>query len=321
MQKQKFAVNKSEMQTFLIENAVALILLLFVIFMVFQRQSFRSWDNITAILNDCCMYGITALGMTAVIICGEIDLSVSSIYAWSTCIFVIMCNSINVFLAGVVTLVIGAFWGIINGLLVSQLRMPAFVATLGTMYSVKGLAYYITEEVPVNTANEVLVAIGKLSVSGISIVPFIFLIVFIFMHWLMKYTSLGRRIYATGGNYEVARLSGINVKLCKTIVFIITGFCAALSGIMYCTRIYSGAATYGSDLTIWCVAAPVIGGTSMAGGSGGVDRTIIGILLMSILFNALTLLGVDGSMQRFIRGLVLIVVIMCDAAGRMKKKV
>lgn len=320
MQKQKSVVNKYEIQTFLIENAVALILLLFVIFMVFQRPSFRSWNNITAILNDCCMYGITALGMTAVIICGEIDLSVSSTYAWSTCLFVILCNSMNVFFAGAITLAVGAFWGFINGLLVSQLRMPAFVATLGTMYSVKGLAYYITEEVPVNTANETLISIGKINMAGISIVPIVFIGVLIFMHWFMRYTPLGRKIYATGGNYEVARLSGINVKLCKTIVFIITGFCAALSAIMYCTRIYSGAATYGADLTIWCVAAPVIGGTSMAGGSGGVNRTIIGILLMSILFNALTLLGVDGSMQRFIRGLVLIIVIMCDAAGRMNKK-
>lgn len=320
MQKRKLTINQSELQAFLVENAVALILLLFVIFMIFERPSFHSWGNITAILNDCCMYGITALGMTAVIICGEIDLSVSSIYAWSTCLFVILCNNMNVFLAALITLAAGAVWGSINGLLVSLLRMPAFVATLGTMYSAKGLAYYITLEKPVNTDNELLASIGKINVAGISIVPIVFLIVFVFVYWLMKYTVIGRKIYATGGNYDVARLSGINVKFSKYIVFIMTGVCAALSGIMYCMRIYSGAATYGADLTIWCVTAPVIGGTSMAGGSGGVPRTIIGILLLSILFNALTLMGVDGSMQRFIRGMVLIIVLLMDAITRMKKK-
>ena len=315
----KIKLNKTELQTFLIENFVAIVLTLFVIFMIFNRKSFSSWSNITTILNDCCLYGITALAMTVVVICGEVDLSVSSIYAWSSCLFVILCNSMSVLPAALITIVSGAVWGSINGALVSFIRMPAFVATLGTMYTAKGLAYYITSEKPVNTANAALAAIGKLNLGGISIVPLAFVLILAFLYWLMKYTIAGRNIYATGGNYEVARLSGINVKFSKWIVFVIVGIGSAISGILYCTRVYSGAATYGSDLTIWCVAATVIGGTSMAGGSGGVHRTVIGVLLMAILFNALTLLNVDGSMQRFIRGMVMIVVILFDTVARMKK--
>lgn len=317
--KKQITLQKAEVQALLLENAVSIVLTAFVIFMVFNRPSFRSWSNITTVINDCCMYGITALAMTAVVICGEIDLSVSSVYAWGTCLFVILCNNMNMAAAAIITLVTGGVWGAINGVLVAIIRMPAFVATLGTMYTIKGLAYYITAEKPVNTANEMLMQIGKINVAGISLVPVVFIVVLVLLYWVMRYTVLGREIYATGGNYEVARLSGINVKFSKWIVFVIAGVCAALSGIMYCTRVYSGAATYGGDLTIWCVAAAVIGGTSMAGGYGGIHRTIIGILLMSILFNALTLLGVDGSMQRFIRGLVLIIVIMFDAATRTKK--
>ena len=307
---------KLEVRNFLMENFVAIILSLFVIFMVFYRPSFRSWGNIVTIINDCCMYGITALGMTAVVICGEIDLSVSSIYAWATCLFCLLCERMSILPATIIVLVTGAIWGYINGWLVSRLKMPAFVATLGTMYTIKGLAYYITQEKPINTSNPVLAAVGKMNVGGLTIVPLTFLIVFAILHYIMKYTSFGRKIYATGGNYEVAKLSGINVKKYKCAVFVIVGICAALSGIMYCTRVYSGAATYGADLTIWAVAAVVIGGTSMSGGSGGVPRTIIGILLMAILFNALTLLGVDGSMQRFIRGMVIIIVIMFDTIVR-----
>jgi ribose transport system permease protein len=164
-----------------------------------------------------------------------------------------------------------------------------------------------------------LAAIGKINVADISIVPFVFVVVLLVLFWFVKYTKAGRAIYATGGNYEVARLSGINVKASKIIVFVFSGVCAALSGLMYCTRVYSGAATYGADLTTWCVAAAVIGGTSMSGGYGKVPRTIIGVLLMAILFNALTLLGVDGSWQRFIRGAVMVVVIMFDAVSKMKK--
>lgn len=307
---------KLETRNFLMENFVAILLSLFVIFMIFYRPSFRSWDNVVTIINDCCMYGITALGMTAVVICGEIDLSVSSTYAWATCLFCILCERMSILPAALIVLASGLVWGLINGLLISRLRMPAFVATLGTMYTIKGIAYYITQEKPVNTSNEALAALGKMNVGGLTIVPLTFLIVFAILFYVMKYTKFGRNIYATGGNYEVAKLSGINVKFSKCSVFVIVGFCAALSGIMYCTRVYSGAATYGSDITIWAVAAVVIGGTSMSGGSGGVPRTIIGILLMAILFNALTLLGVDGSMQRFIRGMVLIVVIMFDTIVR-----
>lgn len=315
----KHTLNKHDVFASLLENAVTIVLTLFVIFMICYRKSFSSWANITAVINDCCLYGITALGMTCAIICGDVDLSVSSTYAWSTCLFVILCNTMNVFVAAAITLATCAVWGAINGMLVAFLRMPSFVATLGSMYTIKGLAYYITEQKPINTSNEALAAIGKLSIAGISIVPVVFIVVLLVLFWFMKFTKAGRGIYATGGNYEVARLSGINVKASKILAFTITGVCASISGIMYCTRVYSGAATYGADLTTWSVAAAVIGGASMSGGYGSVPRTIIGVLLMGILFNALTLLGVDGSWQRFIRGFVMVVVIMFDVISKMKK--
>jgi ribose/xylose/arabinose/galactoside ABC-type transport system permease subunit len=278
------------------------------------------WDNISNILNECSVYGVTACAMTAAIICAEFDLSASSVFAWSTVLFVICINTLGIALAFVITLLSGAILGAINGLLVAKVRVPAFVVTLGTMTAIKGLAYVVTDAQPINTANETLYAIKQFNIGGITIAPIVFAVVIAAFIWFLKYTKFGRNIYATGGNYEVARLSGINVEFSKFIVFVLLGVCAAISGMLYCSRIMAGWAPYGSDLSLYCVAATVIGGTSLMGGSGGVHKTIIGVLVMAVLFNALQLLSVDGSMQKFIRGIVLITVIMLDAVASMRSK-
>ena len=316
----KHILDKDLVGTFLIRNAVSMMLLAFVVVMIFTKRSFFTADNIVNIINECSVYGVTACAMTVAIICAEFDLSASSVFAWSTVLFVMCCNAFGIAAAFVITLVSGAVLGALNGLLVAKVRVPAFVATLGTMTAIKGLAYVVTQAQPINTSNETLYAIGQFNILGISIAPIVFAVVILIFIWFLKYTRFGRNIYATGGNYEVARLSGINVEFSKFIIFVLLGVCAAISGMLYCSRIMAGWAPYGGDLSLYCVAATVIGGTSLLGGSGGVHRTIIGVLLMAVLFNALTLLSVDGSMQKFIRGLVLITVIMFDAVANMRKK-
>lgn len=316
----KHILDKDLVGTFLIRNAVSMMLLVFVAVMIFTKRSFFTAINIVNIINECSVYGVTACAMTAAIICGEFDLSASSVFAWSTVLFVMCCNAFGIAAAFVITLVCGAVMGALNGLLVAKVKIPAFVATLGTMTAIKGLAYVVTNAQPINTNNQTLYAIGQFNIMGITIAPIVFAVVIVIFILILKYTRFGRNIYAAGGNYEVARLSGINVEFSKFIVFVLLGICAALSGMLYCTRIMAGWAPYGGDLALYCVAATVIGGTSLLGGSGGVHRTIIGVLLMAVLFNALTLLSVDGSMQRFIRGIVLIIVIMLDAVANKRKK-
>ncbi|MEG0934097.1 MAG: ABC transporter permease [Clostridia bacterium] len=316
----KHTIEKAQLKPLLLENAVPLFMIAFIAFMVVKKPSFSTWDNICNIINECSVYGITACAMTVAVICGEFDLSASSVFAWSTVLFCLCCNSLGILPAFLITIGCGCVMGAFNGLLVAKVRMPAFVASLGTMTAIKGLAYVVTDAKPVNTDNQILYAIGQFNIGGITIVPIVFALMLVLFIWFMKKTTFGRNIYATGGNYEVARLSGINVVFCKFIIFVILGACAALSGVMYCSRIMAGWAPYGSDLSLYCVAATVIGGTSLAGGSGGVHRTIIGVLLMAILFNALTLLGVNGSMQKFVRGIVLITVIIMDALVHKKQK-
>jgi len=312
--------NKQALVTALIENAVSVILLIFVIFMIFTKRSFSTWDNIVNIINESSIYGIAACAMTIVIISGEFDLSASSVFGWSTVLFVLTINAFGIVAAFFITIACGALFGAFNGILVAKVRMPAFVVTLGTMIAIKGLAYVVTNAQPVNTTNETLKAIGDISVAGISIIPMVYLAMLVLFIWFLKHTRFGRNIYATGGNYEVARLSGINVAFSKFIVFTILGAAAALAGIMYGVRIKAGWAPYGQDLSLYCIAATIIGGTSLLGGTGGVHKTIIGILVLAVLFNALTLLGVSGSMQKFIRGLVLITVIMLDSIVARRQK-
>ena len=296
-------------------------LFIFLIAMLFIKPTFHSWGNITNIINEFSVYGITACAMTIAIICAEFDLSASSVFSWSTVLFVLCINKFGLLPAFLITLVCGSLMGAFNGVLVAWVKMPAFVVTLGTMTAIKGLAFVVTGAQPVNTSDPLLYAIGKFNIlNGITLAPMVLILVLIVFYILLKFTRFGRSIYATGGNYQVAFLSGINVDFSKFIIFVLLGLCASLSGMVYCSRIMAGWAPYGSDLSLYCVTATVIGGTSLVGGTGGVHRTLVGLLVLGVLFNALTLLGVEGSMQRFIRGIVLIIIIMLDAFANQRKK-
>jgi len=232
--------SRKRVVTFIIENAVSVFLVGFVIFMVFTKRSFSTWDNIVNIINESSIYGIAACAMTVVVISGEFDLSASSIFGWSTVLFTICCNTIGVLGAFIVTLLCGALFGAFNGFLVAKVKMPAFVVTLGTMIAIRGLAYVVTKAQPINTNNPTLKAISQIHIGDISIIPMVYLAVIILFVWFLRYTKFGRDIYATGGNYEVARLSGINVVFSKFIVFTMLGAAAALAAIMYGVRIKAG---------------------------------------------------------------------------------
>ena len=318
----QLTLNKEKVLLFFINNAVLLILVAFVIFMSFIKPSFRSWANITNIINEFSIYGITACAMTIAIICAEFDLSASSVFAWSTVLFVISINRFGFFPAVLITLVSGLLLGAFNGFLVAKVKMAAFVVTLGTMTAIRGMAYVITGAQPIRTSDPLLRSIGKFNIlNGITLAPIILVFILILLFFVLRNTRFGRGIYATGGNYQVAFLSGINVDLYKFVIFVLLGLCASISGILNCSRIMAGWAPYGSDLSLYCVTATVIGGTSLVGGTGGVHRTIIGLLVLGVMFNALTILGVDGSMQRFLRGIVLIVIIMLDAFASQRRKI
>ena len=187
------------------------------------------------------------------------------------------------------------------------------------MMFIKGLALTYTNGKPNNYPNEALNAFGNGKFAGIPTITWFFLLTFLIVHLLLKHSRFGRNVYATGGNLTVARMAGVNVDFYKAMLFVILGFCTAASAILMSMRLSSGNALYGSDLTMSVVAGVVIGGTSMAGGSGSAARTFWGMLFIGVLFNGLQRLEIQASWQDVIKGMILIAVIATDCLMAQKK--
>jgi ribose transport system permease protein len=300
------------LQIFL-DQTVVFLLIGFVVLMAFVKPSFLGWSNIQNILTDVSIYGVVACGMTILIICGEFDLSVSSQYMWAQILFVTLLNATNnMFLSVIVTLCSGLVLGIINGVIVTRFRINSFITTLGTMTMIRGLCLVFTDGKMVSTQNPLIKAVGTADLFGLSSFFYIYLVVLVVLSVVLAFTNFGRRIYATGGNIEVARLAGVNTAFQKTAAFSIMGVLCGIAGIMLVAQLRAGSTQYGSDLALTCVAATVIGGTRLSGGAGNALRTALGMLLIVVLYKALIYLGLQAYYQNLVKGIVLILVVMFD---------
>lgn len=305
----------------LYHNMVILLLLLMVAAMTVLNRNFLTLSNIMNILVEMSTYGVVTMAMTVAIICGEFDLSVGSTFALCAVIFIDLVNRVGIFAAALAALAVGGAGGLINGLLVSKTHIPAFVATLGTMVALRGLALFYTDGQPVSSANNTIAYIGNGTFLGIPNLVIMFFAVLLATFYLLRYTRFGRNIYATGGNKTVAELAGIHAGFYKMMIFVILGLAAGLAAIMIGCRMSSGnAALFGLDLSMSAIAAVVVGGTSLSGGSGGVWKSLIGLLVIGVLFNALTLMGIQAYYQQLIRGLVVIVIVAADLYMNLNKK-
>jgi ribose/xylose/arabinose/galactoside ABC-type transport system permease subunit len=197
--------------------------------------------------------------------------------------------------------------------------MSAFVATLASSIAIRGFALNYTGGRPINYVNDDIFNFGNGSILGIPIIVWFFIGTLAAAMYILRYTKFGRGVYATGGNIEVARMTGINVSFYKIAVFVILGLTTAMAGILMAARLSAGNALYGSDLPLTVVAATVIGGTSLAGGKGSALKTLWGMLVIGVLFNALMILGVQANWQNVVQGAILIFVVTIDAIFSKKK--
>lgn len=296
-----------------LNQSVLFLLAGFVLFMAVVKPSFLAWWNIQSILIDVSIYGVVACGMTILIICGEFDLSASSQYMWAQVLFVTLLNATkSPVLSIAATLVSGFVLGTVNGIIVTRFRINSFITTLGTMTVIRGLCLVFTDGKMVSTTNPFAKALGTAEVLGLSSLFYIYLAVILVISIVLAYTNFGRRIYATGGNLEVARLAGIRTSFQKTAAFSIMGILCSIGGIMLVAQLRAGSTQYGTDLALTCVAATVIGGTRLSGGAGNALRTALGMLVIVVLYKALVYLGLQAYYQNLVKGLVLIVVVMFD---------
>lgn len=280
-------------------------------FLIFSlaSKSFLTLGNILSVGRQMSFTGIAAIGMTLVMLTGGIDISVGSMLAMAG----VLCAKLSadvglpLWIAVVITLLIGALFGLINGAAVTRLHIPALIATLATQTILKGIAYLLTNAVPVKNLSATYKFLGQGYIFGVIPVPLIITVaLYVLAWWYLDKTYLGRRVYLSGGNEEAARLSGINTKWTITGTYVFSGVFAAIAGVLMAARLGSGQPSVGSGFEMDVITATVLGGISVNGGKGKVVNVFVGACIMGVLANGMTMLNINQYLQWIINALVLL---------------
>ena len=280
-------------------------------FLIFSlaSKSFLTLGNSLSVGRQMSFTGIAAIGMTLVMLTGGIDISVGSMLAMAD----VLCAKLSadvglpLWIAVVITLLIGALFGLINGAAVTRLHIPALIATLATQTILKGIAYLLTNAVPVKNLSATYKFLGQGYIFGVIPVPLIITVaLYVLAWWYLDKTYLGRRVYLSGGNEEAARLSGINTKWTITGTYVFSGVFAAIAGVLMAARLGSGQPSVGSGFEMDVITATVLGGISVNGGKGKVVNVFVGACIMGVLANGMTMLNINQYLQWIINGLVLL---------------
>lgn len=295
-----------------------LLVILLAVFACLSNLFFTS-SNITNLLVQSGTNAIIAIGMTFVIISGNIDISVGSTLAMAGCIGAkFMVSTGNTWLGILVTLAAGVILGLFNGALIAYLDFQPFIVTLSTMWLYRGMAYLYTEGRAIVGLPDMLVNLGRGKLLGLPNVVWLIVVLYIICWFVLQKTTFGRKVCAIGDNQESARLSGINVRGTKLIVFGMSGFFAALSGLVYMSRLNSGQPIAGQSYEMYAIAAAVIGGASLVkGGIGNIIGTLIGAIFIAGLQNGLTILNVSTYWQQVCMGLVVLMAVGLDRLRKM----
>jgi ribose transport system permease protein len=290
-------------------------LILLCIFLSFATDSFLSIRNFLNILDQVTVIGIIAVGMTFVILIGGIDLSVGSVLALSMMVLGFLHIEADLPMALAITgaLVASALCGVVSGLLVTVFMVPAFIATLAMMSIARGLANMITNGSQIIGFEPWFNMAAIMRYGGfITMTVAVMLVVFVVALLFQRYREGGRILYAIGGNPEVARLAGIKVKRATVLVYTACAMLSGLAGILLAARLDAVQPSIGVAYELDAIAAVVIGGTSLTGGTGGVGGTIIGVLIIGVLRNGLNLLGVSPFLQAVVIGLVIVLAVAAE---------
>jgi inositol transport system permease protein len=287
--------------------------------------AFLSPTNLINVVRQMSVVGLIALGVTGVIVSAGIDLSSGSVVGLSAVVAASLAQlpdyaaayykglNLPVFVAVLAACAVGALVGLLNGSLVAKTRIPPFIATLGTLTTIRGLAYLYTSGRPVSDLTDDYNFIGQGDFLGIPVPILILVIMAIITHVLYSQTKFGKYIYAIGGNEQAARVSGINVSKYKMLMYVYAGLLSGLAGLVVSARIGSGQSGQGVGYELDAIAAAVIGGASLsAGGIGTVAGTIVGALIIGVLNNILDLTNVSAYWQQIVKGCIIVGAVIID---------
>lgn len=295
-------------------NGILIVFLLICMGLAILSPYFLTMNNILNIIRQTSIYGIIAVGMTFVILTAGIDLSVGSILALSgmICAGLMKNNGASPLVASFVAIAVGGGLGLVNGLLITLGKIAPFVVTLGMVTIARGLTLIYSKGYPISGFSDSFRQLGGAYVLGIP-VPVIIFIAMVALGWfVLNHTRLGRYTYAIGGNEETVKLSGINVRLYKTMSYVIVGLMSGLSAIILTSRLNSAEAIAGQGYELDVIAAVVIGGTSLSGGRGSIIGTLIGALLIGTINNGMNLLGISPYFQQVVKGALIIGAVILD---------
>ncbi|GHV81353.1 sugar ABC transporter permease [Spirochaetia bacterium] len=292
---------------------------LFILGLVFTFLSpyFLSVNNLLTVATQTAVIAIIAVGQTYVLITGGIDLAIGSNMALSGMLAgICMRAGLPVPVAIFTGLLTGVTAGAVSGALIAYAKIPPFIATLGTMTICRGLALTVTQAIPITGLPKTFTRWGTDSTLGIPNAVISMILLTIIFGFILAKTKLGRHIYATGSNYEAARLSGVNTKGVLMTVYIFSGLLAAFAGLIMAARIISAQPAAGDGYELDAVASSVIGGVSTMGGEGAVSGTFIGAFIIGVLRNGLNLVGVSPFIQKIVIGIVIVGSVFIDKIRR-----
>lgn len=288
--------------------------------MLFSGTNFYSMYNILDMLNSTSILLILAFGVTLTIISGGCDLSIGGILVVAGIIAIKLLDFMPIWLAILAAVIFGLVVGFINGFLVVHQKTEPFIITLGMGLLLTGVAQQLTDAHPVPARNPHFMMIGNGDFHGIPNLVLIMLACFALSYWLMRYTEFGRNLYAIGGDYEVARYSGIDVVKTKWLAFVISGGAAALAGVLLSSKLNTGSSIYGEMTALVVNCGVVVGGTSFAGGIGGIPQSALGLLVFGMLDNVMNMLSITSYYQVLLKGAVIVAIIWLDCFAQKRKR-
>ena len=296
---------------------VVAIILESIVFAVIAPQ-FVSVPNLINVALSIAITGILAVGMTAVILTGGIDLSVGSVAALAGVVaaMIVSAGGTSVALGCLAALGIGLLVGLFNGIMVAQFRVPPFVTTLAMLTICRGLAFIVTGGRSIGNLPASFGFMGRERLVGVPVPVLLMLVVFAAGWFLLRHTTFGRYVYAVGGNREAAYLAGVSIKGVTLLVYVLNGLLVGLAGLVLASRLGAGVPNAGLQYELDVIAAVVVGGTSLNGGRGSIIGTFWGAVFIGVLNNGLNLAGIDPYIQKIALGVVILLAVLADQINK-----
>jgi ribose/xylose/arabinose/galactoside ABC-type transport system permease subunit len=295
--------------------AIPMILIFVIIGIINPR--FFSWQNIVNMLRNSAFVFVIGVTMTSVFIGGGLDLSVGSTLALGGVISgLALLAGVPIWISVILGVLVGAVVGYLNGLFIARFKIPSFIVTLGMMYIARGIVQFLTRGNPVYPLPNNFNILGQGFVLGVPVVVIVALVLGIVGHITLTKSVFGRSIFATGGNSETARVSGINIVQISLLTYVLNGAASGIAGVLTAARLGSALSNAGTGMELTVIAAVIIGGTSLFGGSGSIVGTAVGALLMSVIANGMVFLKVSIYLQAVVIGVIIILAVGLDQYNR-----